>query len=135
MPYLEIKKTRLNSRLIVKFHIEPQTYVWFISHLLLQYLVKDLIKYIIAWSPNGSLMQATKKSQYSYLQTEVANNNYIQHTRYEAKNKTVFCQNGEGRPRFIARLNVRYPNNHNSNIIRNLNLGNQVQISVPMEHL
>jgi LytS/YehU family sensor histidine kinase len=103
--------------------------------LLLQYLVKDLIKYIIAWSPNSSLIQATKKSQYSYLQTEVTNSNSNQHTKYEAKNKTVFCQNGEGRQRFIARLNLRYPDNHNSNITRNLNLGNQVQISVPMEHL
>ena len=97
MPYLEIKNTRLNSKLIVKFHIESQTYVWFVSHLLLQYSVKDLVKYIIAWSPNGSLIQVTKKSQYSYLQTGVTNNN--------------------------------------SNTICNPNLGNQVQIFVPMEHL
>ena len=125
IPYLGIKKTYIDDRLTVEFHIEPQTGTFLVSYSLLQRLVENLIKYVTSQSPNVSLIKVTDKCQHDCAQVEVIDNRRIQYAKSGAKSRTALSQNGVGGQSLFFRLNAQYPDNHSFNTICSLNVGDQ----------
>ncbi|MFT6908108.1 MAG: two-component system LytT family sensor kinase [Oleiphilaceae bacterium] len=139
MLYLEIEKTRFEDRLTVKFKIEPQTEALLVPSLLLQPLVENSIKYAIAQMPNGGLIKISAKCQRGYLQMEVADNGPAQNQpsitlKPLIEGQTASSHTGVGVQNIVDRLNVLYPNNHDFKVVRGINEGYCVQISIPMEY-
>ncbi len=140
MLYLEIEKIRFEDRPTVKFTTVPQTKALFVPNLLLQPLVENSIKYVVAQMPNGGLIKVTTKCQRGYLQMEVADNGPAKNqvsivVKPIIEGQTASIHTGVGGQNIVDRLNALYPNNHNFKIVRGVSEGYCVIISIPMEHL
>ena len=80
--YLEIEKTRFESRLTVNFQIERETKALLVASLLLQPLVENSIKYTIAQMSNAGIIGVIIKCQNGFFQMEIADHETVKDAAY-----------------------------------------------------
>jgi two-component sensor histidine kinase len=128
-PYLEIEKARLEARLTVSMHVDPDTLDARVPHLLLQPLVENAIRHGIASriEPGRVDIVASRGAGDRVLQLEIRNDGPA-----VDRDADIRSRRGVGLANIRARLEQLYGTDHRFTLENLAEGGVRVRISIPL---